>query len=95
MLADQRDSHLQGPIILVGHSCGGRYALFTVQQLARWNIPVALLVCIDVAIPFTVAANVKRAIHIYRITSSRAVQDYVVTEILEAFSSRQRVVTAA
>src|SRR5689334_16600666 len=27
LLADQKAGRLQGPVILVGHSCGGRYAL--------------------------------------------------------------------
>src|SRR4051812_44297784 len=33
------------PIILVGHSCGGRYALHAAQELARENIPIDLLIC--------------------------------------------------
>lgn len=63
---DHEQGRLHGPIILVGHSCGGRYALYTAQELARWGIPVQLLVCIDVAMPFRVAANVGHAIHLYR-----------------------------
>src|SRR5688500_8035960 len=52
---DHAAGRLRGPLILVGHSCGGRYGLFTAHQLARQGIPVELLVCVDVAIPFTVA----------------------------------------
>lgn len=63
---DQVQGRLQGPVILIGHSCGGRYALFTAGVLARWGIRVDLLVCIDVAIPFPVAANVGHAVHLYR-----------------------------
>lgn len=66
LIADQQAGRLQGPIILVGHSCGGRYALFTAQQLACRDIPIELLVCIDVAIPFAVPGNVRQAIHLYR-----------------------------
>jgi hypothetical protein len=64
--ADREAGRLQGPVILVGHSCGGRYALFTAQALARRGIPVELVVCIDVAMPFAVAANVRHAMHVYR-----------------------------
>lgn len=61
-----RSEREQGPVILVGHSCGGRYALFTAKTLARWDIFVDLLVCIDVAMPFPVSANVGHAVHLYR-----------------------------
>jgi hypothetical protein len=64
--ADREAGRLQGPVILVGHSCGGRYALFTAWELARRGIPVELVVCIDVAMPSTVAANVRHALHVYR-----------------------------
>ncbi len=64
--ADHERGHLHGPVILVGHSCGGRYALFTARELARWRIPVELIVCLDVAMPFRVAANVGQAVHLYR-----------------------------
>jgi acetyl esterase/lipase len=64
--ADQDAGRLRGPIILVGHSCGGRYALYSAQQLAKQGITIDLLICVDVAGPFDVAANVKEAIHIYR-----------------------------
>src|SRR5262249_23508556 len=64
--ADLQARRLQGPVILVGHSCGGRYALVTAREFARRGIPVELVVCIDVAIPFAVAANVRHAINIYR-----------------------------
>ena len=66
LIADHRAERLHCPIILVGHSCGGRYALFTAQELARWGIAVELIVCIDVAIPFAVSDNVRQAVHIYR-----------------------------
>jgi hypothetical protein len=66
LLADHRAGRLRGPLILVGHSCGGRYALYSAQQLGRHGIPVELVICVDVAGPFDVAANVKQAVHIYR-----------------------------
>jgi hypothetical protein len=66
LIADHQAGRLSGPIILVGHSCGGRYALFTARQLARWHITIDLLICIDVAMPLAVAANVRQAVHLYR-----------------------------
>jgi hypothetical protein len=66
LTADHATGRLRGPIVLVGHSCGGRYALFTARELARQGIPIELLVCIDVAMPFAVAANVRHAVHLYR-----------------------------
>ncbi len=63
---DQEQGRLLGPVILVGHSCGGRYALFTARELARWGIRVELIVCIDVAMPYPVALNVGHAVHLYR-----------------------------
>jgi hypothetical protein len=64
--ADQAAGRLRGPVILVGHSCGGRYALFTAEQLVRLGIAVELLICIDVAIPYEVASSVRCAVHLYR-----------------------------
>jgi hypothetical protein len=63
---DHAAGRLRGPVILVGHSCGGRYALFTAQELARHGIGIELIICIDVAMPFAVAANVRHAVHLYR-----------------------------
>src|SRR5262249_25128110 len=47
LLADWRAGWLQGPLIFVGHSCGGRYSLFTARKLQKLGIPVDLLVCLD------------------------------------------------
>jgi pimeloyl-ACP methyl ester carboxylesterase len=66
LLTDHQAGRLHGPIIFVGHSCGGRYALYTAQQLAEHGITVDLVICIDVAGPFDVSANVKHAVHLYR-----------------------------
>jgi predicted alpha/beta hydrolase family esterase len=67
LAADRRANRLRGPLILIGHSCGGRYALFTARQLEARGVEVDLLVCLDVvAWPFRVAGNVRRAIHLYR-----------------------------
>jgi pimeloyl-ACP methyl ester carboxylesterase len=57
---------LRGPVIFVGHSCGGRYALYTAHRLATVGIHVDLLICVDVAWPYDVAANVTHAAHLYR-----------------------------
>src|SRR5438045_6451828 len=45
--ADHRDGRLRGPLILIGHSCGGRYALFTARQLEPLGVVIDLIVCID------------------------------------------------
>jgi hypothetical protein len=66
LIADHDAGRLRGPIVFVGHSCGGRYALYSAQRLAERSIGVDLVVCIDVAGPFAVAANVKQAVHLYR-----------------------------
>jgi hypothetical protein len=64
--ADLAAGRLRAPVILVGHSCGGRYALFTARQLCDLGIAVELLICIDVALPYEVAPNVRHAVHLYR-----------------------------
>jgi len=63
---DHAAGRLRCPVILVGHSCGGRYALFTAQELARRGIGIELVICIDVALPYAVAVNVRHAVHLYR-----------------------------
>ena len=65
LIAD-REAGLSGPVILVGHSCGARYSLFSAHELARRGIAVELIVCVDAAIPYTVAANVRHAANLYR-----------------------------
>lgn len=66
LIEDCKKGRLRGPVVLVGHSCGGRYALFTAQELACHGIPIELVVCIDVAMPFEVASNVRHAVNLYR-----------------------------
>jgi hypothetical protein len=66
LIADHQADHLRGPIVMVGHSCGGRYSLYSAQQLATLGINIDLLICVDVAWPFPVASNVKCAAHLYR-----------------------------
>src|SRR6185312_7788995 len=63
--AEQNAGRLQGPIIFVGHSCGGRYSLYGAYELAAAGIIVDLVVCLDVALPPPVPANVQRAMNIY------------------------------
>ena len=64
--SDQAAGRLHGPVILVGHSCGARYALYTAQQLAPLGITVDLIVCVDVAWAYDVPDNVTHAVHFYR-----------------------------
>jgi hypothetical protein len=66
LIADHEGGRLSGPVILVGHSCGARYSLFTAHELARRGIAVELVVCVDVAIPYEVAANVRHAANLFR-----------------------------
>jgi len=55
-----------GPVAFVGHSCGGRSALFAAEALCAAGIEVRLIVCLDVTLPPPVPANVRRAIHLRR-----------------------------
>ncbi len=54
-----------GRIIFIGHSAGGRYALFAAEQLQKYGVTVDLLVGLDVALPDPVPGNVKTAVHCY------------------------------
>ena len=66
LIADHEAGRLGGPVILVGHSCGARYSLFSAHELARHGIAVELILCVDAAIPYDVAANVRHAANLYR-----------------------------
>jgi hypothetical protein len=65
VLADHRDG-LGGPVVFVGHSCGGRSAIFAAEELRTAGVGVSLIVCIDVTLPPPVPANVRRAINLRR-----------------------------
>lgn len=56
----------RGPVVFVGHSCGGRSALFAAEELRAAGIDVSLIVCLDVTLPPPVPANVKRAVNLRR-----------------------------
>jgi hypothetical protein len=64
-----RDEHctgmLHGPIILIGHSRGGRHILDAARELQKAGITVDLLICVDVAFPATVPGNVRQAVNLY------------------------------
>jgi hypothetical protein len=66
LTAHHKAGRLHGPVVLVGHSCGGRYSLFAAHRLQALGIPIDLLVCLDVALPPAVPANVKHAVNLYR-----------------------------
>jgi pimeloyl-ACP methyl ester carboxylesterase len=66
LLEQREERRLCGPVVLIGHSRGGRRALHAAAWLAHAGVTVDLLVCVDVAFPPLVAANVRRAVHIYR-----------------------------
>jgi hypothetical protein len=66
ILADRDSGQLAGPIVLVGHSRGGRQALFTAGRLGRAGVAVDLVLTLDVAMPPPVPAGVQRAVNLYR-----------------------------
>ncbi|MFT3881007.1 MAG: alpha/beta hydrolase [Gemmatales bacterium] len=59
-------NHGSRPIILIGHSCGGRRCLRLATLLESVGISIDLLICIDVAFTQPVPTNVRKAIHLYR-----------------------------
>jgi pimeloyl-ACP methyl ester carboxylesterase len=63
--AERRAGRPAGPIVLIGHSRGGRHALHAARELEKSGIGVDLLVCLDVAVPPEVPANVRRALNLY------------------------------
>jgi hypothetical protein len=65
LVTDHRAGRLRGPIVFVGHSCGARYALYAAYKLQRIGIEIALLVCLDVALPPRVPSNIKKAVNLY------------------------------
>jgi hypothetical protein len=66
VVGDHRSGRWRGPVVFVGHSCGGRSALFAAEELRAAGIAVALVVCLDVTLPTPVPANVVRAINLRR-----------------------------
>ena len=66
VLAAQRTDGVAQPLILVGHSRGGRRAISAATALASLGIAVDLLVCVDVAFPPPIPGNVLRAAHLHR-----------------------------
>lgn len=60
------DKSLTGPIILIGHSLGANEQIKVAKDLAKWNIPVDLLMTIDAVCPIAVPANVKEVFNIYK-----------------------------
>jgi hypothetical protein len=52
-----------GPIVLIGHSLGADAIVDVAAALARYNVPVALLVLFDGTAPHQIPANVATAIN--------------------------------
>jgi hypothetical protein len=63
--AEQRAGTLRGPIIFVGHSCGGRAALRVARALQQAGVVIDLVICLDVAFPPMVPGNVKSAVNLF------------------------------
>lgn len=66
IIEDYKTKKIRGPIILVGHSLGANEQIKVARQLARSNIPVALLMTVDAVSPVTVPPNVAHVFNIYR-----------------------------
>jgi hypothetical protein len=66
VVADHRGGRWRGPVVFVGHSCGGRSALFAAEELRAAGIDVSLVVCLDVTLPPPVPGNVRRAVNLRR-----------------------------
>jgi hypothetical protein len=65
LIADHRAGRLGGPIVLVGHSRGGRHILAAARELEKAGITVDLLVCVDTALAPAVPGNVAKAVNVY------------------------------
>lgn len=65
-LRTERERTQHKAILFVGHSCGGRYAIWAAWRLFRLGITVDMIVCVDVAFPPPIPPNVLRAVHIYK-----------------------------
>jgi hypothetical protein len=52
-----------GPVVLIGHSLGADAIVDVADALARYNVPVALLVLFDGTAPHQIPANVATAIN--------------------------------
>jgi hypothetical protein len=65
LLAERRAGRPTGPVVLVGHSRGGRHIIYAARALEKAGIAVDLIVCLDVAMPPTVPGNVGRAVNVY------------------------------
>jgi pimeloyl-ACP methyl ester carboxylesterase len=65
LIDEHQAGRLQGPIILVGHSRGGRHVLAAANGLQKAGISVDLLVCLDTALLPPVPGNVRQALNVY------------------------------
>src|SRR3990167_1332964 len=60
--------HLQGPIILVGHSLGANEQIKVADELATAHIPVTLLITVDAGLPLKIPDNVQQVLNLYQPT---------------------------
>jgi hypothetical protein len=65
LVQEQRAGRLRGPIVLIGHSRGGRHAVDAARELHQAGIRVDLLVCLDTTLLPAVPANVRQAVNIF------------------------------
>ena len=66
IIDDLAHKKIHKPIILVGHSLGANEQIKVARELARFNVPVALIITVDAVSPVTVPANVSRVLNIYK-----------------------------
>src|SRR5207253_8298160 len=66
LVAERVAGRATGPVILIGHSRGGRRAVAAAAWLDAVGIGVDLLIGIDVAFAPPVPANVRQAVHLFR-----------------------------
>jgi hypothetical protein len=65
LIAEHHSGRLGGPVILVGHSRGGRHVLSAAHELQKAGVTVDLVICLDVALPSAVPGNVVQALNVY------------------------------
>ena len=66
IIKQYQSGKLTGPIILAGHSLGANEQIKVAANLARANIPVALLITIDAVSPLKIPPNVQYVLNIYK-----------------------------
>ena len=56
-------------VVIIGHSLGANAAFSMADELAKYNVPVPLIIAYDPTAPMTVGANVARVVNFYSSTN--------------------------